>query len=193
MFPPRPALFSALVAVVSVITVTTVTTVHADEVSAEPQPVEDVAVSVYQPGLDGAPARASDPVPPGYHLERGGVREDLAFVGAIFFGGPYLLSVVAGLSSSRSKSLLVPVAGPFLQLSARPDPNDERVTAVITAPWESFVLVMDGLAQAAGVITLIAGLASHRTVFVRDKVVSVRATPMRLGPDGTGLGLTGTF
>lgn len=56
-------------------------------------------------------------IPPGYHRE-GRVRKGLVTAGAVSFGVMYLVSVTDALMSNEGM-LLVPVAGPFVQLDPR--------------------------------------------------------------------------
>jgi hypothetical protein len=187
MSPARRAFCSATI--VSSIFATAASTAKADE--ADPSSGEDVAVSVYQPGLDGSPRRAGEAAPAGCHVERR-IRRDLVLTGALLFGIPYALSAVAGLVDPESRRMLIPVAGPVLELSAPREKRDSISTAA-TRPAEVFVLTMLSVYQGAGAITLILGLALQKEVIVRDGAVVIRATPMRLGESGNGGGLTGSF
>lgn len=130
-----------------------------------------------------------EPVPPGYHAETR-IRTGLVVGGAVTFGCFYLLTVLVGAaisdtsrySSSDSGELLyVPVAGPFLQMTK----TDSSTLNVM--------LAIDGVAQAAGATMLIVGLTSPKTVLVRNDLGEVRLTPMRMGQNGGGLGIVGTF
>jgi hypothetical protein len=188
MFLPRLALLSATL--LSLLGVTTASEARADE--AADSAASDVPVSVYTPKLDGAALHAGEPAPAGYHVETA-MRESLLLPGAILFGGTYLLSVVVATTDTESTSLLVPIAGPFLQIGKASGSTHHDITTAVTAPWIGFALLLDALAQAGGAVMLVAGLASERRFLVRDRPVAIRATPMRLGRDGTGLGLTGSF
>jgi hypothetical protein len=84
-------------------------------------------------------------------------------------------------SKDNGDFLFVPVAGPFLQMT-RTDSSSGNVT-----------LAIDGIAQAAGATMLIVGITSPKTVLVRNDLGQVRVLPMRMGQDGGGLGLVGTF
>lgn len=134
-----------------------------------------------------------DQIPPGYHAESR-VRTGLVVGGAVTFGVLYLLSVLVGAAisdtnktlgnnSSRDNGdfLYVPVAGPFLQMT-KTDSSSGNVT-----------LAIDGLAQAAGATMLIVGITSPKTVLVRNDLAEVHVMPMRMGTNGGGLGLVGTF
>jgi hypothetical protein len=76
---------------------------------------------------------------------------------------------------------------------AAPQPNREPIARAATALPEAFLLTVDFLAQASGVALLAVALVWQKDVLVRDDGVAVRPTPMRLGRDGAGLGLTGSF
>lgn len=125
-----------------------------------------------------------DPIPPGYHAESQ-MRKGLIIGGAVTFGVMYLITALVGAAmddvGSDGSFLFVPVAGPFLQM-----------TRTNTSTGNVF-LAIDGLAQAAGATMLIVGLTSPKTVLVRNDLAEVRVAPMRLGQNGGGLGLVGTF
>lgn len=131
-----------------------------------------------------------EPVPPGYHPESK-VRTGLVVGGAVTFGVMYLISVLVGAAitdgnrlsggNDSGELLYVPVAGPFLQMT-KTESSSGNVT-----------LAIDGIAQAAGATMLIVGITSPKTVLVRNDLAEVRVMPMRMGQDGTGLGLLGTF
>jgi hypothetical protein len=132
-----------------------------------------------------------DAVPLGYHAESR-VRRGLIVGGAVTFGVLYLLSVLvasAGADDARASgrsnqegALWVPVAGPFFQMGS---------TSSTTG---STFLFIDGIGQLAGAAMLIGGIAAPRSVLVRNDLASTpTSTPMRVGKDGMGMGLTGTF
>jgi hypothetical protein len=181
------ALISAVVAFLMCSTLAS--TARADE--ADASAADWPAVSVYVPGVAGSPYRSGDPVPPDYHVETR-VRRSLAIASALTFGIPYLLSAVVGATSPGGRSLLVPVAGPLLQVAA-PQPNRDSIARAATAVPEAFLLTVDFIAQAAGTALLAVALVWQKDVLVRDDGVALRPTPMRLGSDGAGLGLMGSF
>jgi hypothetical protein len=131
-----------------------------------------------------------EPIPPGYHPESK-VRTGLVVGGAVTFGVLYLLSALVGAAISdvnkavnggdRGDFLYVPVAGPFLQMT-----RTESSTGNV-------FLAIDGIGQAAGATMFIVGLTSPKTVLVRNDLAEVRVLPMRMGQNGGGLGLVGTF
>jgi hypothetical protein len=132
-----------------------------------------------------------DQIPPGYHAESR-IRTGLVVGGAVTFGVLYLLSVLVGAAISDTNKafnnnkdngdfLFVPVAGPFLQMT-KTDSSSGNVT-----------LAIDGIAQAAGATMFIVGVTSPKTVLVRNDLGEVRVMPMKMGTNGGGLGLVGTF
>jgi hypothetical protein len=66
------------------------------------------------------------------------------------------------------------------------------MTRTETATGNVF-LAIDGIAQAAGATMLIVGITSPKTVLIRNDLAEVRVAPMKIGQDGNGLGLVGTF
>jgi hypothetical protein len=137
-----------------------------------------------------------EPIPPGYHSV-GRIRKGLVIGGAVTFGVTYLLSALVGAAvndisvatggTGRSaKLLLIPVFGPFTLLGS-----------TISATGQ-FGLVLDGLAQTAGVGMFIAGLAWPKMVLVRNdlagnKKFELKPMPMRFGQNSGGFGVVGSF
>lgn len=121
--------------------------------------------------------------PAGYHLE-GGVRSGLVIGGAVTFGSLYMLTALTAAAldgtnrEGNAGALYVPVAGPFLHLK---DASSDTA---------KLVLVVDGLAQAAGAAMLVVGLTAPRTFAVRNDAAKIAITPV-LGPGRAGL--VGTF
>lgn len=135
-----------------------------------------------------------DPVRPGYHPETR-VRKGLVIGGAVTFGVTYLFTALAGAiasdvneitnsSSGDSVPLFIPVIGPFIAIGT-----------LHPGTTGGFFLALDGIAQAGGVAMFIAGLASPRTVQVRNDISKpfVRPTPMMVGGTSPGFGLVGKF
>lgn len=144
------------------------------------------------------PYREGDPVPPGYHVD---THKSWGLVGAGIgvWGGLYLISALGAVTAMTFSDndadfavLFIPVAGPFVAIGTT-DP----------IPFSTFLLVLDGLGQAAGVAMFAAGLAVEKTVLIRNDVVDLSIKPAPFitpglgqgsGGLGTaGLGLTGTF
>lgn len=127
-----------------------------------------------------------DPVPPGYRpVQR--TRKGLVIGGSILFGTLYFFSAFAAAvdaDAGRGElgELWIPAVGPFIQLA-----QTESATG-------KFFLAVDGLGQSAGLFMLIYGIASPKTVLVRNDLAKteVRVAPMT-GRGTTGLALTGTF
>ncbi len=129
-----------------------------------------------------------EPMPAGYHpVQR--VRTGFIAGGASMLVSLYLLSALvasvvsdASQGSQQDTALYVPAIGPFIQMTS---------TSSATG---NFVLAIDGAVQSAGLAMLIYGIASPRTVLVRnDLATAPRVLPIRLGRDGYGLGLVARF
>ena len=130
-----------------------------------------------------------DPVPPGYHAETR-TRTGLIVGGAVLFGTLYLLSTfVAAVVSDANQgkggdnALYVPGVGPFIQMTT---------TSSATG---NLVLAIDGAAQSAGLAMLIYGIASPKTILVRNDLGLSKplVLPIRIGNDGYGLGFVAQF
>jgi len=87
-------------------------------------------------------------------------RIGLAIAGGAVFGGIYLASTVVA-SFIDDKSLAVPIVGPFIEMGMLASASGSSSSSL--APVQ-FALFMNGLAQAAGVAMLIAGLATKQKV-----------------------------
>jgi hypothetical protein len=129
------------------------------------------------------------PIPYGYHPETR-AKKGLVITGAVLFGVVYLLSTLVAsvddnsYDGNRYSALWIPIIGPFIQLGSNGNASGDNET-----------LVLDGLAQAAGVTMLVLGLAFPRHILVRNDLTSISfvPTPMRVGHEGGGLGLVGRF
>lgn len=149
------------------------------------------------PALPGAPPKTwrdmpqelpyseGDPVPYGYHPDTQ-IRKGLVIGGAVTLGSLYLLSAsIASVADDVSTTdeftpLYFPVVGPFITIG--------------TADAEgsgTFILLVDGVGQSAGLAMLIAGLASPRSVLVRNDLAEVRLSPVIVGDGQLGIGLAG--
>lgn len=137
-----------------------------------------------------------DPIPPGYRpVER--TRKGLIIGGAITFGALWMISaMVAAANGDANKgrenpaaALYVPAVGPFIQMGSA-DTSSARL-----------FLGIDGVAQCAGLAMFIVGLASPRTVLVRNDLAAnekkeppkpeVKVLPLFGGV--SGIGAVGTF
>jgi hypothetical protein len=132
-------------------------------------------------------AAEGDAAPDGYHEETR-VRSKLLIAGLVTFGSLYVLSALTGAAMDdddhgSGASLYAPCIGPFAQL-AQTGSRDET---------GQVVLVIDGVAQIAGVAMTLAAIASPRKVFVRNDLAA-HVTPRPFATrHGAGFGLTGTF
>lgn len=124
------------------------------------------------------------PIPPGYHLKEK-ARVGPIVAGSCTFGVLWLISVFAStigtaLGDDRMRDLWIPVAGPFITLS-RLDKDDAKPT-----------LAIDGVGQAFGLGFMIYGIASPKTVLLRNDLAEVHVIPM-MNARSAGLGLGGVF
>jgi hypothetical protein len=95
-------------------------------------------------------------------------RTGLIVAGAITFSTFYTITLIGAMLSSEAK-YAIPVVGPFLGVE-RPLGNSFGGFATSVA---NFFFVFDGLAQAAGVAILIAGIPT-RTTLVRNDVATLK-------------------
>jgi hypothetical protein len=130
-----------------------------------------------------------EPIPAGYHPSRR-IRRGLVIGGAVSFGVLYMLSTLVAAAGQDSNphsgnpaaAMWAPGIGPFIQMAS---------TSTATS---NVLLAIDGLGQSAGLTMLIFGLASPRTVLLRNDLgLHVAPTLMPVGRNGGGLGLVGTF
>jgi hypothetical protein len=137
------------------------------------------------------PYKDGYPIPDGYHPELQ-MRKGLIIGGAVTFGAMYLIPAAATLTSN-DKSLLVPIAGPFIELGHLDFSSGGENHGF--AQLAAVVLVIDGLAQTAGAAMLLAGLTTRKEVLVRNDVAeaTVRVTPLTMGYGGAGIGIVGTM
>ncbi len=123
-------------------------------------------------------------VPDGYVVESR-INKGLVIAGATTLGAVYLLTTLGAAIAVDTSSnpeayepLFIPVAGPFVTIHTA----DANATG-------TFGLVLDGLAQTAGLSMFVAGLVAQEEVLVwRGHGMTVAPTA---GP--TGAGLTGSF
>jgi hypothetical protein len=139
------------------------------------------------------------PIPEGYHVERGPIRA-LVVAGAATTGSVWILGLSFASGSSFANAsgwLLVPVLGPWIALGTRR--NECRLgtnsTDVFCDSSESSMrtlYVLDGLVQGAGAAMFLAGMLSTRTKLVRNDVAEITVAPILIG-SGHGLGAFGRF
>ncbi len=134
------------------------------------------------------PYEEGDPVPYGYRPETQ-IRKGLVIGGAVTLGSLYLISASIGSlandidsSSDQFTPLFFPVVGPFITIGTASSEGSG-----------TFFLLIDGVGQSAGLAMLIAGLASPRTVLLRNDLAEVRVAPVVVGDGQLGLGLVGTM
>lgn len=116
--------------------------------------------------------------------------------GALIFLGSYGASVVVAATSEDdtidrgNDRLYVPVLGPWLALNDRPDCAVEQ-EACDMETTKKVLLVADGVLQAGGVITMIAGLLSpteHRVINRKQMVTrKIQVSPSAGGNPGVTL------
>ncbi len=104
----------------------------------------------------------------------------LAIAGASVFGGTYLLNAAIGGYAANQWEFAVPVVGPWIWAGRNLNQNEtgDRIATL--------GLTLDGLAQAAGLGMMIAGLVTKHKV--RQPVPQVM-----VAPSGAGLAAFGTF
>lgn len=146
------------------------------------------------------PYRQGEPVPPGYRHESR-IRRGLVIAGAATFGGTYMISLLIGAvghdeaqangdpdDDNRWLPMFFPVVGPFATIGtlAATD-EDSQATA-------SVGLAILGLAQTAGLVMFITGLAAKEEVWLRNDVAqpSIEVAPL-LGENLGGLAVTGSM
>jgi hypothetical protein len=139
-------------------------------------------------------------IPPGYHVEER-KRKGLIVAGAVVTGVFWTFSVTGAVAADyedNSGFLLIPVLGPWLMLATggANDPPCDDVGGGLevcesNAPLRA-ILVLDGLAQTAGGLMFVLGMANPSKRLVRDDV-TVGVVPMKVGRTGQGLGVVGTF
>jgi hypothetical protein len=130
------------------------------------------------------------PVPPGYtKVQR--TRKGLIIAGSVTLGATYAVTAFAAAiaadvneidgTNTDVTAMLIPVAGPFLQL--------QHTDSAVGKFW----LTVLGGGQTAGAIMLLYGLSSPRSVLVRNDQLSVGPMIDRGGRGVSGLTLTGRF
>jgi hypothetical protein len=149
------------------------------------------------PRFDASKWKEGDRVPPGYHVEER-VRRGMVIAGAITLGVPYLIGLSFASAADFENSsgwLAVPALGPWLTMAFREDQCDEVQESYGDCVGDSFLrvwLTIDGLAQTAGAILLLVGIADKKPRLVADETAKIVITPRRVG-SGYGLGIQGTF
>lgn len=158
-------------------------------------PASDPVVIVNPP-----PRTVITPVEPQYETYTDNWNAPVFTSGALVFLGSYGASIAVAAASEDDSvdrgndRLYVPVVGPWLALNARPDcPIENEQCDMETT--KKVLLVADGILQAGGVVTMIAGLlqpTEHRVL--RRPVASkkVHVTPTA-AYGGAGVNVFGRF
>ena len=127
-----------------------------------------------------------------------GTKVAISGTGAVLLLGPYVAGVIVAAESplEQDHRLYIPVVGPWLDLGQRPgtfggdSTTGDKVGSVL--------LIGSGVAQAAGLVMLVSGLAvpsTTRTTTTTTATVEkphVAVTPLSF-QGGGGLGAVGTF
>ncbi len=125
------------------------------------------------------------PIPAGYHLVVK-PRTEMIWGGIAFFGltygiALYVASVGSAIKDSKTGSLFIPVAGPFLAI------NDLDAKGAGT-----FWLSVWGIAQGAGVVATIYGLTSPKKALWRNDIGRIDFAPVT-ATGAPGLTVMGSF
>jgi hypothetical protein len=116
--------------------------------------------------------------------------------GVGIFALSYVPAAVVGAESglSADRALFVPLAGPWIDFTQRGGCGPGvPCNSELTDEW---LLLADGVLQAAGAITLVVGFLtkSHKTTTPRSGLgPTVHVSPGRLGTAGYGMVASGTF
>ena len=192
--------------------VPTIASAQAPQNPDEPAPVEPAPVEpapTEPPPAQPAPVVIVNPPPPApvtyttepqYETYRSSWNAPLFTSGALVFLGSYGASVVVAATSENdtidrgNDRLYVPVAGPWLALNDRPDCPIEQESCDMETT-KKVLLVADGILQAGGVVSMIAGLLSpseHR-VIRRTPVVTRKVNVSPSAGGNPGITLFGRF
>lgn len=153
------------------------------------------------PGME-LPYRDGDPIPPGYRVIEQ-KRRGLIIAGSLTAGVPWALGVAAAAGANfedKTGWLVVPVLGPWLMIAAGGANEDRSCGSFDTDESDCYdnnaalrgVLALDGLVQAAGAVMFACGMTIPRKRLIREDV-TVSMLPSRVGRDGYGMGLVGSF
>ena len=163
----------------------------------------------YPPGYGYPALRAPDnvpyeggPVPAGFHVEQR-PRRGLLIAGPLVLGIPWVLGLTIASDENFPNStgwLVVPALGPWITLAARHHSTNCATSTTysncidegLDSVTRTF-LVLDALAQTAGAVMLIYGIASPKKVMVRDFASSLQLLPAPIGRTGAGGLLIGEF
>jgi hypothetical protein len=118
--------------------------------------------------------------------------------GLTIFAFAYIPSVVVGATSglAADRTLFVPIAGPWIDLTQRPGCSPASTCNAENSA--KVMLVVDGVFQAIGVLTVLGGFlnTAHDTTTVQRSASlrpTVRVSPAQMGTAGYGMVALGTF
>jgi hypothetical protein len=118
--------------------------------------------------------------------------------GLAIFGLSYTPVTVVGASSglNADRSLFVPLAGPWIDLTQRP--GCAPGTSCNGENTDKVLLVVDGIFQGIGALTIVGGFltTAHKTKTVTrtaDSPPTLRLSPAQVGSRGYGMVALGTF
>lgn len=166
-------------------------------VPADPAPADQPPVVIVNPPPQAPPTYT---VEPSYETYTDTWNAPMFTSGALVFLGSYGAAVVVAATSEDDEldrgndRLYVPVVGPWLALNDRPDCPVEQESCDMETT-KKVLLVADGVLQAGGVITMVAGLLSpteHR-VIRRPNYVSKKVNVSPSAGGNPGITLFGHF
>lgn len=148
-----------------------------------------------------SPAALADPPPPVVTEQTTsqavGPSMPMVVSGIVIFGLSYVPAVAVGSSSGldADRTLLVPIAGPWIDLTQRPGCNGG--SGCNTENTNKVLLVTDGVFQAIGVLTTLGGFLTtaheRTTVQSADSGLKVQVSPASFGDGSYGMKALGTF
>ncbi len=116
--------------------------------------------------------------------------------GALTFAAAYVPSVIVASNSERTgdNKLYIPLVGPWMDLADRPGCG----SGTINCGRENVniaMLIVDGVAQAAGAAQLLAAFLApeHHNVLQMRATAGVHVAPTQMGRGGVGLAAVGAF
>jgi hypothetical protein len=159
----------------------------------DPTPAPTVIVNPPPP----APVYTTEPE---YETHTSAWNAPMFTTGALVFLGSYGASVIVAASTEDDEvdrgndRLYVPVVGPWLALNDRPDCPIEQESCDMETT-KKVLLVLDGVLQAGGVVTMVAGLLSptEYRVVKRPAVVSGKVHVSPTAGANPGISLFGHF
>ena len=144
---------------------------------------------------------ADDSAPPGAESTHTATSGGGALIaaGVITFGLAYVPAVSTATTSQLpiDRQLLVPVAGPWIDLASRPNCGPTGISCNAEIANQA-LLIVDGFFQGLGLIQILAGVGQvsrdmSTPVAKIDLKPSVRLRPAQIGSGGYGLAALGKF